>query len=234
MHKDAVSLPTISRQEDPDILQIQECFRVLKKANSNPVWEIFRQSPPFVQWDHYPKGDVFDSETQSQYYYHAHPPAVAENFREENGHFHLFIRKKGIPTEVVPPDIDRSNRPVGSKEDEVCHLISISMDKQGYPIGLFTTNRWVTGETWYNAPDVIRLLDYFNIDHCYPSWPLNLWLSSMVRIYKHEIAHLILERDETIKHWKAAHPEHNVYEDRRLEVTSFLKLPHINSTLKKE
>ena len=33
------------------------------------------------------------------------------------------------------------------------------MDGWGEPIGLFATNRWVTGETWYPAGAVIRMLD---------------------------------------------------------------------------
>ncbi len=212
-------------EDHPDWLQIKECQRVLAKAKSNVVWEILRQSEPFVQWSHYPKGDVFDNETHSQYFYHAHPTQLAVNTRSnENGHFHLFLRKKGIPDTLQPVDIDRSCRPDGSKEDDICHLIGISMDKYGQPLSLFTTNRWVTGETWYDAATVIQLLDYFNIDHCLPSWPLNLWLSSMVRVYRDEIAQLIMARDERIAAWKIAYPERNPYEDRELEVTSSLDL----------
>lgn len=214
-----------------DWQQIQECYRVLKKAGSNPVWEILRQSEPFKQWDHYPKGDVIDRDSYSQYFYHAHPRAMTvESGKdrqqwEENGHFHLFIRKNGIPPVIEAVDVNRACRPEGSKEDEVCHIIAISMDKFGYPVRLFTTNRWVTGETWYQAKDVLKLVDYFNIDHSYPSWPLNLWLSSMVRVYRHEIADLIMQRDATIAAWQQAHPDKNVFEDRRLEITSSYELP---------
>jgi hypothetical protein len=209
----------------PDWLQIQECYRVLKRAKSNIVWEILRQSPPFVQWDHYPKGDVFDNDSHAQYYYHAHPTIVHQNNREENGHFHLFIRRKGIPAELAPKIIDKAGRAADSKEDDVCHLIAISMDKHGYPRELFTTNRWVTGETWYDAHSVIQLLDYFNIDHTYPSWPVNLWISSMVRVYKQKIIDLLLARDQVLERWQSLHPQVNAYEDRNLEVTSVLTLP---------
>ena len=212
-------------QDHPDWLQIKECQRVLTKAKSNVVWEILRQSEPFVQWSHYPKGDVFDHESHSQYFYHAHPAATPENARDnENGHFHLFLRKKGIPPQIQPVAIDTSQRPEGSKEDDICHLIAISMDKFGNPVSLFTTNRWVTGETWYNAADVTRLIDYFNIDHSFPSWPLNLWLSSMVRVYRNEIIQLIHQRDQTIAAWQQKYPDRNAYEDRALEVTSTLML----------
>ncbi|MCX7123993.1 MAG: hypothetical protein NTV32_10115 [Gammaproteobacteria bacterium] len=189
------------------------------------MWEILRQSDPFTQWSHYPKGDVSDHTTHSQYFYHAHPAAVAENARDhENGHFHLFLRKKGIPEQIQPKYINLSQRPEGSKEEDICHLIAISMDKHGNPVSLFTTNRWVTGETWYSAADVIQLIDYFNIDHSYPSWPLNLWLSSIVRVYRDEIIALIHQRDQKIEAWQAQYPEKNAYEDRRLEVTSTLVL----------
>jgi hypothetical protein len=212
-------------QDHPDWLQINECQRVLTKAKSNIVWEILRQSEPFVQWSHYPKGDVFDHETHSQYFYHAHPATIPGNGRgDENGHFHLFMRKKGIPPHIQPTTIDTSQQPEGSKTDDICHLIAISMDKYGKPVSLFTTNRWVTGETWYQAADVISLLDYFNIDHSYPSWPLNLWLSSMVRVYRDEIITLIKQRDATITEWQQRHPEKNPYEDRALEVTSTFML----------
>jgi len=213
--------------EDPDWQQIHECYRVLKKAGSNLVWEILRQSEPFTQWKHYPKGDVIDRETQSQYFYHAHPPSNPDTTApfEENGHFHLFIRKPGIPATIQLVEVSKACRPENSKDDEVCHLISISMDKHGYPNRFFTTNRWVTGESWYQASDVITLLDYFNLDHSYPSWPLNLWISSMVRVYRNEISKLIFERDQVIDAWQQKHPDKNVYEDRNLEITSQYVLP---------
>ncbi|MDF2690738.1 MAG: hypothetical protein K0S29_593 [Gammaproteobacteria bacterium] len=203
--------------------QIQECYRVLRKAHSNVVWEILRQSEQFLEWNHYPKGDVYDAETASQYFYHAHAAATS-NREVEHGHFHLFLRKKGIPAGCKPIKIDKSKRPKGSLEDELCHLIAIAMDKQGYPIALFTTNRWVTGETWYKASDVIKMLDHFAMDHSYPSWPLNIWLTNMLRHFKPQIIELIKQRDRCIKAWQKKHPERDVYEDRELEVTSYLPI----------
>ena len=47
------------------------------------------------------------------------------------------------------------------RRDEVSHLVAIALDYAGEPIRLFTTNRWVTGETWYRADDVIKMLDCF-------------------------------------------------------------------------
>ncbi|MDO8954062.1 MAG: hypothetical protein Q7V63_04345 [Gammaproteobacteria bacterium] len=203
--------------------QIEECYRVLRKARSNVVWEILRQSEQFMEWNHYPKGDVYDAETFSQYFYHTHAAATSTRDKE-HGHFHLVLRKNGIPPSCKPVKLDTSKRPAGSLQDEICHIIGIAMDKQGYPIGLFTTNRWVCGETWYKASDVIKMLDVFAIDHAYPSWPLNIWLTNMVKHYKPQIIELIKQRDKTIKAWQKKYLDRDVYEDRELEVTSYLAI----------
>ena len=69
--------------------QILECYRVLQKSNSNVVAEVIKDGGTFYEFDHYPKGDVYDNETHSQYFYHAHRP-------KEHGHFHTFLREEGI------------------------------------------------------------------------------------------------------------------------------------------
>ncbi len=208
--------------------KIIECLRVLQKTNSNVVGEILRQSPKLMEWTHYPKGDVFDSATHAQYYFHAHPPANRDT-PKEHGHFHCFLRKGGMPDEVnavvLPNNVDEN-------QADLSHLIAISMDNHGFPIGLFTTNRWVTGEAWYKGDDVIKMLDRFDIDHAWPSWPTNIWLTNMIRLFKPQIIELIKERDRAIATWKDTHPGTDVFEDRELEITSYLAInieKHINN-----
>jgi hypothetical protein len=100
-------------------------------------------------------------------------------------------------------------------------LIAISMDRAGWPIGLFTTNRWVTGETWYAAGDVSAMLNRFDVRMSKPSWPVNRWLTQMLVLFRPQIEALLQERDERVRAWQREHPEvENIYEDRRLEVTS--------------
>ena len=195
--------------------EINNCFRVLKKVSSNVVGEVLRHQGTFYEWNHYPKGDVTDWETQSQYYYHAHPKTDRPG---EHGHFHTFVRYAGMPKDVKPaplttPQKENKNR-IGS------HLIAISMDKKGYPIRLFTVNRWVTDETWYDAADVAKMIDRFEIDHTFPSWATNRWLSAMVRLFKPQIEVLLERRDARIKEWAARDPDKDVFEDRKLEITS--------------
>lgn len=195
---------------------ILEVHRVLARTNDNVVGEVIRDQGTFFEWDHYPKGDVFDNESHAQYFYHAHP---SEKRDTEHGHFHTFIRAKGMPKSMRPVK-HRSSSLWPKGDDALSHLVAISMDPQGHPLRIFTTNRWVTGETWYKANDVCKLVDRFDIDHARPSWPANRWVSGMIRLFWPQITLLLRARDMAIENWMAQHPKEDVFEDRRLELTS--------------
>lgn len=196
-----------------------ECYRVLAKAKSNTVAEVLKNQGEFLEWDHFPKGDVVDWETHSQFYYHAHPKKQRPG---EHGHFHTFMRYKGMAKNLKALELQF---PQEENKDRIgTHLIGISMDNKGFPTKLFSTNRWVTDETWYTGEDVISMLDDFEIDHTYPSWATNRWLTSMVRLFRPQIEELILKRDKKIKMWQKKHPKEDVFEDRDLEVTSEIKI----------
>lgn len=193
---------------------------VLGRSGDNVVTEVLRGVETFYQWQHYPEGDAQDTSTGAQYYYHAHPPG--ERSEEEHGHFHLFVRpaQAGIPVTPLPlPDFQAPEDP----RDLICHLVAVSVDQQGRLRELFTTNRWVTGENWYKAQDVIQLLSAFSLTHAQPSWPVNQWLQAVVEAFAPEIAALLQQRDSRILAWEDEH-EGNVFEDRRLEVASSLRV----------
>ena len=123
------------------------------------------------------------------------------------------------------------------ENDALCHLVAISMDKFGVPIRLFTTNRWVTGEIWHGADDVRAMLDSFLIDHAQPSWPVNRWVSGMIRLFRPQIVSLIEARDAAIERWRETYPDRNVFEDEALEITSMVdvdidqQMAHVASLL---
>lgn len=106
--------------------------------------------------------------------------------------------------------------------DALSHLIAISMTPGGLPFRIFTVNRWVTGEVWYSAKDVAVLLEYFKIDHTQPSWPVNRWVTAMVQLYRPQIIDLLEARDRKVALWQQQNPDGDVFEDRDLEVTSYL------------
>ncbi len=194
--------------------QVLNCYRVLGKTGDNIVGEILRGVETFYEMDHYPEGDIYDNESHSQYYYHAHRGP------EEHGHFHTFLREAGMSKKMRPVKDQSHEEYMDEREDKLSHLIAISMDSRGFPISLFTTNRWVTAENWYPADDVIKMLDSFEMDLVPPSWPVNIWLTSMFSLYKPVIIQLLDERDKTIADWKEKHPDRDVFEDRDLEITS--------------
>ncbi len=199
-------------------LQIIECYRVMKKGSLNIVGEMLKGQGEFYELDHYPNDDVFDSDTHSQYYYHAHRADAGEH-----GHFHTFLRQPGMPDGTLPVPYD-GDEPWPTGKDALSHLIAISMDAYGYPLGLFATNRWVTAEAWYKAEDVIAMLDHFQIDHAFPSWPVNLWLSSMLVLFRPQIEVLLHERDQVVAQWVATHPDVDVFEDRKLDLTGYIAI----------
>src|SRR3546814_4518623 len=80
--------------------EVVEIHRVLAKTGDNLVGELLKHSGTFYEWDHYPPGDVYDHETHGQYYYHAH--AADQRFENEHGHFHTFVRPKGMPPGIRP------------------------------------------------------------------------------------------------------------------------------------
>jgi hypothetical protein len=193
-----------------------DCIRELHEAGSNLVIEALRGSEEFVEWEHYPPDDVRDPETYAQYFLHAHAPDDRE--RPDYAHFHTFMRSKGMPAGIRPAEVGGASRP--GADEAMSHLVAISMTPSGMPERLFTTNRWVTAETWYRAPDVIAMLDRFAVSSAGPSPQLNRWLTAMLVLFRPQIEQLLIERDGAVERWRSINPESDVFEDRRLEITS--------------
>src|SRR3546814_14192456 len=86
--------------------------------SDNLVGELLKNNGTFYEWDHYPPGDVYDHETHGQYYYHAH--AADQRFDGEHGHFHTFVRPKGMPPGVRPAPPRSEERRVGKECVSTC------------------------------------------------------------------------------------------------------------------
>lgn len=187
-------------------------------------------------WRHYPAGDVYDPATHAQYFYHAHPPQPRAAVHGEHGHFHAFLRARGLKPDARPlvmPELAIAGHPAspaqaapsapapaGEPDAPWIHLAAIAMDRAGRPLRLFTTNRWVTGETWYAAADIAASLDRFVIDGEQAS-PLDRWLTAMFGLFRPTVARLLAERDVAVMDFRRRRRgKVHVLEDRRLEITS--------------
>jgi hypothetical protein len=217
---------------------LRECRAALAARGSTVIREVKGEglAVDIVDWRHYPEGEVYDPQSHAQFFYHRHSAPTKKRPAQpaEHGHFHLFLRGEGMPAGITPllmPELAVANAPVPrqsaplklGRSDKVCHLVALAVDADGAPLRLFTTNRWVTGETWYRADDVIRMLDRFRLQSERSSALLNRWIGALVRLFQPEIARLLHDRDQAIleQRWRW---RGNVLEDPRLEITSSVEI----------
>jgi hypothetical protein len=192
--------------------EILEWIELLSKTESHVVDQVLKGQGVFWELDHYPVKDTFDRETYSQYYYHAHR-------KGEHGHFHLFLRQGGMEKDTFPMFYDARNASL-SDIDTYAHLIAISMDDEGYPLSLFTTNRWVTGEDWYASRDVKKMVDHFQVKHAHPSYVVNRWLNAMLILFRPQIDGLIEEREAALMRCASGIPLKEALENHEFDVAS--------------
>ncbi len=68
------------------------------------------------------------------------------------------------------------------------------------------------------------MLAYFKVDHAFPSWPVNLWISAMLVLFRPQVEVLLRQRDQIIVEWENRRQDINVFEDRKLELTGYIAI----------
>ena len=154
--------------------------------------KMFVGDAPIQAQVHYPKGDLIDSSSGTQCYYHCH------RNDGEHGHIHLF-RRHGLSGPLT-------------------HLIAISLDARGLPVGLFTVNSWVVQDQWIPACQAIKLLSGVSLYHANCEDSLSGWLSHFLQLYRPLVHQLLKERDLTIG--ETGLPLQEALNHRDLDVTS--------------
>jgi len=203
---------------------IRDCYTVLAEQQSNVVWELIRDQSELVQWNHYPKHDVKDKAHCSQYFYHSHPSGDGDRVIE-HGHFHLFFRPGALPDTAKPIVASDDYIQSQGEKDNLCHIVAIAMNEHGLPSALFTVNHWVTLGAWYQADIISNHLSKFCIDIANSRYALtNRWITQMVILFEEVIQQLLIARDQVIAEHQHSYPQHNVFYDKSLEVTSLYSL----------
>ena len=191
---------------------LETLFALTGQMAKEGVSLVPRVVPPdalFTQFEHYPKGDCISPETNSRWFYHAHPPEEREE--GEHGHFHLFLPRKlfGNSKPLIGPPAKNAK---GKKPAQVVHFAALSFDTGGMPTHWFTTNYWVTTEYMMPAAEIAKYLKQFDMKGA-PGDPLvNKWLTAAVEVFHDQLIELLEKRDTALA-------ESN-YTDRNLEITS--------------
>lgn len=138
-------------------------------------------------FEHYPEGDVIDVVHGSQFYYHAHRGSA------EHGHLHLFWHATASGRRSRARAVAR--RWVRTAPS---HLLAISLDARGLPVGLFTVNQWVTGGHWFDAATTLSMLDRFHVEPDAEHGAACRWLAGFLRLYRPLAADLLVRRDRRL------------------------------------
>lgn len=205
------------------VLEAQQ--QMTTKKGKNIVHYTLQKKRRHERMTHYPKGDRIDRTSGAQYFYHCHRENVEST---EHGHFHCFLRYKYIPKRVKPTPLKDWDKYF---DNPMSHLVAIAMNQFGQPIRLFTVNRWVTSEVWYDAKDVTHFLKRFKMNiNDDPYWQiLDKWVEGILHLFAPQISWLHQARDLHIAHHKHINSVENPYTDFDLE-----DLSEISIDLKKQ
>ena len=175
--------------------EIDKCQKYLTSHGSTVVAEVLKDQGAINEFEHYPKGDVYDRVHCSQYYYHSHR-------KNEHGHFHTFYAS-----------YDKGKL-------DFSHLVGISMDSQDYAFKLFTINHWITGGNWRNANALESRVKNFQVVGSGPSHKVNHWINHIFILFRPQIMRVIRDRDAYIEGLE----DKKTLKDIRLEVISSINI----------
>ena len=187
---------------------------VLLKTNDGVVSEFLRDVEEVYHDQFYPADTVEDKETGCQYYFHAHSDRP-----EEYGHFHTYVMEAGIPDNLhaIKP------ASMGSPNDQYrthCHLVAIGIENDGTPTSMFTLNHWSAHEAKYSLESLEQILDCFDISHAVPSYPVNRWISALLRLYRPKIIDLFVQREDALEGLARQQPDVPPEANQAMDVTS--------------
>ena len=179
-----------SRVAHSPAAELFACIRKLGTQRSNPVLELLRDIPVFIQGEKYPRPALAFGDGSWRSYYHSHSMVGADI--REHGHFHLFTRK----------------------DQGWAHLAALAMDVEGQPLRWVMTNRWVTGDDWCDRDGLLEAIDAL-VPGVQPDL-LRRWLAGLLQLYRPELGELLHARDARIAGLSGVRSIEAVLDDRSL------------------
>jgi len=172
--------------------ELRNLLEELERKGTSVI-DLVQGGQPVESWRLYPgESGIFDRRTHYQFYYHSH------GADHEAGHFHT----------------------VRLFADHTVHLVAISMTPDGWPQALFTVNLWAIGDVHESAANLRRYVRRFHLAEQVGPPVLVRFVNLVFRAFGTEIEQLQEEKIETLAAYRAAHPDHNIFEDRSLEILS--------------
>lgn len=177
-------------------LELLDLLDGLERKGTSVI-ELVRDGQPLVPWRLYPgESGIFDRRSGYQFYYHSH------GADHEAGHFHT----------------------VRLFADHTAHLVAVSMTPDGWPQAFFTLNLWAIGDAYEGAADLRRYVRRFYLGERVGPPPLIRFVNLLFQVFGPEIERLQDEKIAALAAYRAAHPGHDVFEDRSLEVLSRVEI----------
>lgn len=191
---------------------------ILAKTGHGIVTEFLRGVDELQTDQLYPEDTVEDKETGCQYYFHAHSDRP-----QEYGHFHTYVMESGLPKAVraqAPASMGEHN----NKWRTHCHLVGISVASNGIPTELFTLNHWSSQEAKFALDDLPTILDRFDVTHAIPSYPVNRWITAVLKMYRPVILDLFEQRSAFLDQLEKDEPTVPAMDNDKYDVTSRIEI----------
>lgn len=185
--------------------RLLDCLQGFVDTGRAPLAHVLGDQARATEWEQYQGTDgapVDGTPGELHYFYHAH--AMHGAAKAEHGHFHLFAQLGA----------DAGGRP------RYAHLLAIGVDARGLPLRLFTTNRWVTDETWISANRVIALTAKIAAAGVTDDSRIQQWLRLQLGVFAPQITELLRHRDRRMNLRLRRGGRPGLFEDRRIHVIS--------------
>ena len=182
------------------------CLVKMAEIETNPVLQVINPEIPLQENKKYPADLLQFNQLGWRAYYHCHPASRAGNhrFKGEHGHFHIYVRLDNVK----------------DAPERWSHLVALAMDNMGQPLGWFTVNHWVTGETWIDSDMLSTYLKSIPYNNLSTTKLVEHWLLSLLAVSRDEVKNVLLQRDKVLKQKQLNTDELTIKQDKGIYLLS--------------